>query len=378
MAPRPQSAEAVASAYEAQRDAHDLAAGRATARADRLGNLRLLAFAAALGVAIGAWAGTLSMFWALLPLAGFAILVTRSAQADAARLKAERARDWFEDGLARLGTSWPGRGDDGVRFKDATHPYADDLDLFGEGSLFERIARTRTGAGGQVLAGMLTTAPRDLETVKEAQAAVQELTPALAFRERLSRVAAEAHRGTRVAPLQTWIEREPHEVPAWERIAWMLTSAVSTITVVGWLFGPWNAGPAALALLLQYLVLRKSSRWIVDSLQSGMAAAGELSLLRRLIETIGAEAFAAKRLQAAQSALRDGARPPTDVLQQLERRVAYVESLANMFFLPFALLLGLPAHLAVAIESWRRKYGASCVAWSQAVADVEALASLAS
>ena len=50
-------------------------------------------------------------------------------------------------------TAGPGTGNPGDLFRDTNHVYADDLDVFGRGSLFELIDAARTGAGERTLAG---------------------------------------------------------------------------------------------------------------------------------------------------------------------------------------------------------------------------------
>ena len=43
---------------------------------------------------------------------------------------------------------WAGEGNRGEEFLDPQHPYARDLNVFGERSLFERLSIARTGVGG--------------------------------------------------------------------------------------------------------------------------------------------------------------------------------------------------------------------------------------
>ena len=59
----------------------------------------------------------------------------------------------------------------GARFADHEHPYADDLDLFGPGSVFERLTACRTRIGEDTLAAWLL-APADPREVKARQEAV--------------------------------------------------------------------------------------------------------------------------------------------------------------------------------------------------------------
>ena len=62
----------------------------------------------------------------------------------------------------------------GDEFREEDHPYADDLDLFGEGSLFELLAVTRTGIGRATLADWMK-APAARGEALARQEAVAEL-----------------------------------------------------------------------------------------------------------------------------------------------------------------------------------------------------------
>src|SRR5262249_22045421 len=100
-----------------------------------------------------------------------------------------------------------GTGTPGDRFLDPDHPYAADLDLFGTGSLFERICTARTRAGEEVLASWLLT-PTDRANVRRRNAAVDELRPDLDLREDLELLGVEVREGIDPDALAAW-GREP-------------------------------------------------------------------------------------------------------------------------------------------------------------------------
>ena len=107
-------------------------------RARLLSHLRLAVFAAGLLVAALAFGfGRLDPLWVIVPVAAFAVLVVAHDRALRRRDAAERSFRYYEDGLARLDADFAGRGPTGERFRDPEHPYADDLDVFGKGSLFD-------------------------------------------------------------------------------------------------------------------------------------------------------------------------------------------------------------------------------------------------
>lgn len=71
----------------------------------------------------------------------------------------------------------------GAEFTDSNHPYSYDIDLFGNGSLFQYINRTITPAGKKVLAKWLSETPLGKKTIRLNQIAVKELSPLVDFRQ---------------------------------------------------------------------------------------------------------------------------------------------------------------------------------------------------
>jgi hypothetical protein len=65
---------------------------------------------------------------------------------------------------------------------DHHHPYSYDMDLFGEGSLFQYINRTCTHGGEEKLAHWLTNTPLPAEVITNHQQAVGELADKIDFR----------------------------------------------------------------------------------------------------------------------------------------------------------------------------------------------------
>ncbi|RIK90046.1 MAG: DNA mismatch repair protein MutS, partial [Proteobacteria bacterium] len=173
-------------------------------RARRLSHARLATFAAGLlvvGLSLGA--DRLDPRWIALPAIAFVALVVLHDRVLRRRDEASRAVRYYEDGLARVDGAFAGRGPSGERFRDPEHPYADDLDVFGSGSLFDLLCRARTAAGEALLARWLL-APAPPDEVRERQAAVAELRDALDLRESLSLVGDSVAPGLHAEALLHW------------------------------------------------------------------------------------------------------------------------------------------------------------------------------
>ena len=83
-------------------------------------------------------------------------------------------------------------------YLEPDHPAAADLDLFGVGGLFERLATPCTRAGEDTLAGWLL-APAGAAEVRDRQAAVAELRGRLDLREQLAYLAGQVAASCRPA-----------------------------------------------------------------------------------------------------------------------------------------------------------------------------------
>src|SRR5262249_60436896 len=122
----------------------------------------------------------------------------------------------------RLEGRWHALLSTGARFVDAEHPYTQDLDVFGHGSLFQLLDECATAMGEQRLAGWLA-APAPLPEGRTRQAQVRELAARAAFRRDLA-VEGRLGRNARVDPAAflTWAESPP----ALERAAWARPPAI--------------------------------------------------------------------------------------------------------------------------------------------------------
>src|SRR5947209_16259571 len=113
-----------------------------------LGNWRLV-----LGVITAALAWLsfgihkVSPYVLLLPVTAFIALVVWHQRVIRARVVATRALAYYSNAFSRVQDRWMGTGSTGDQFRNDQHVYANDLDVFGKGSVFELISVARTGPG---------------------------------------------------------------------------------------------------------------------------------------------------------------------------------------------------------------------------------------
>ena len=354
-----------------------------------LGYLRLGTVGAAVAaVWIALATRTISIAWVLAPAAVFAALLFVHDRLLRTTELRRRAVGYFERALARLEDRWPGTGETGERYLDSAHPYAQDLDLFGKGSLFELLSTARTRTGEDTLARWLL-APAEPAVARARQEAVDELRPRLDLREDLATLAEDARSGVDPEFLSAWGEApSPLDATRFGPLVWVFTAAglVGFAALIALLLhsaglarGVPGAGEAFLvALLANGWFLhrhRGQSARIVGAVE---AAAGELQLLSDVLERLERERFYAPMLAELRAGLDVEGDLPSRRLGRLRRLIEYLDSRDNVLVRTLEIFILWTPHLAVRVEAWRRHSGPAVRRWLTAVGEIEALSSLAS
>jgi len=340
----------------------------------RLSNLRLLSAGIA---ALACWLvfvrDVISPLWVIAIAGFFVVLMVVHARVLERLERARRAERWYERGLDRLNGNWAGKGRPGLRFLD-DHPYAQDLDLFGRGSVFELMNTASTEAGEETLAGWLR-GPASIAEIGARQTAAAELREKIDFREDLAVLAAESE-VSRTGGLASWAIAGPAGLARAAQVVLagsaVVMAAVASLVLseripARWLI-IWLFVESAIALVWRrqvHLVLARIATPDRD-----------LALLSGLLSRIEAERVSSPRLAQLQALFMTGGVPPSKRIAQLRRLVSWLDSTRNQMFAPIALALLLPQQLAVAIDRWHAAYGARVALWLKAIGELEALSAI--
>ena len=320
--------------------------------------------------------GRPSLWWALLPLAGFGLLAMLHERVARRRDRARAAALWYAQGLARLGGQWMGKGTAGERFRDPDHVYADDLDLFGSGSVFELLCTARTAAGEETLADWLR-APAPPDDIRARQDAVAELRGRLSLREDLAVLGAEVGGGLHREPLTRWGEAPQRSVPGWARPAAALLAVLNLATLVG----AFRFGVPPVAMLLSFgvsVALTARFRVLVgDVVRAAERPSRGLDQMAAMLERLEQETFASPRLVELRARQDSGTLPASRRIAQLHRLIGLLDSRRNQLFAPIGALLLWTTQLSLAVEAWRRRNGTAVGGWITSLGECEALTSLA-
>jgi hypothetical protein len=378
------------------RETHEaaLAARRATAdaleaKARWIGNARLVAALGAIGLVGGiAFARLPSQAWlavTVLVLA-FGALVVVHARVHAQKDKALAAMRFNERALARMAGKWRTFPSTGEKARGASHPYADDLDIFGRSSLFQRIDATSTRYGEEILARWLSSGDDDLDEVKKRQVAVRDLAARVGLREELAALGALLDDKDEKPDPRSFImwagQSGSHSAGKPLPGSLVVVAVVLPVATIGAVvLGSMGVIHRLLFLVpfaVASAVLGALRGRIVPTLEAASSKESALSRYGSMLGLLEQEKLDAPLLVSLQKRLTESRASATGEMNALSRIVGFVDARHNEVFRLFIA----PAFMwdlwcALALEKWRARAGKAVFGWFRALAELEALASVA-
>lgn len=352
-------------------------------RGARLANLRTLAFLSFLAlvglvvfdklprVVLAAGFGSFAAYVALA-------VIHAKVIGQEAREKVRRSLN--ERGLERLTGGWHRFPETGAALLPESHLYATDLDVLGQGSLFQRLDDTGTKAGeAQLAQWLLTAAPTALE-VRERQGAVKELSQLLDFRQSL----------VIEARLAGQDKADPSRFIAWTeapsflqgiRWAWFAAHVLPVFTLGAGLSSAFFDTPALpfwIGVLVQLGVVQLTKTpinrmWVA-------LTSGEQGFVRfeETFAAIDRQTFTHPRLVALKAGVPSSGPTVSERLAKFARLMGFAELKTSGQMHPIINVLTLwDLHVLFRVERWRAEHGKGVRSWFDALAQLEALSAFA-
>lgn len=311
----------------------------------------------------------------LVPAVAFLALVVAHTQVTPRRIRADRAVALYERGIARLEDRWAGGGQSGLDFLEAEHPCAQDLDLFGRGSLFELLCTARTRAGQQTLASWLQSGAAP-EEIRARQVAIEELRGRVDLREEMALLGEDVGAAVHPKALAAWGNAPPILLSRGKRI--IAAAIMTTAMIAAFVWQQGTCGPLPLLNVFAVaavfaLPLRRRVQKIAREVE---LPGQDLVLLSQMLARLEAERFTSPLLVRLRTALDTNGVPPSQRIKQLHRLINLLDARRNQLFAAIAPLLLWGTQFTLAIESWRSVSGSGIERWLDALGDFEALCCL--
>ena len=269
--------------------------------------------------------------------------------------------------------------DPGNEFIDQSHDYTHDLDIFGEGSLFQFINRTATIFGKLRLAEYFHNAFGQSDKVIERQESVKELAEMVELRQKLQLIFHdEKITESDKTEMTAWLQSEsPVSNLKLLRILAYGLPAVTLICIVLFITGiiPFPG----LMIVLQWMVVAlyaKQTMNVQSIITSKSKILNKYAQCLQLIETTDFKSEYFVRIRKQLLGLE--AQSPAKVIHQLSRILNYMDQ--NLNILVSVILNGLfmfNLHLLLKVEKWKKQNQENVPNWFEAIATFDAISSLA-
>lgn len=273
-----------------------------------------------------------------------------------------------------------GEFDGGHEYIDPSHLYTYDLDIFGEHSLFQYINRTSTDPGRDLLAEWCDTHLKNKETIERKQEAVRELASELKFRQRF-RIKGLLYKGEKAdrQEINEWAKspacyRNRPFIRALPSIILTINAACALLSVLHIIsFALWG-GVFVCCAMLSFAFsqgITKMQTLYGKKLQI-------LGTYARLIQLIENQDMQAPYLREIKSLVGENTKTASRSVQELAKRMNALDQRNNL--LVAVILNGLlfwELKQMMKIERWKEQYASALPQWLNAIAQMDAICSLA-
>lgn len=321
---------------------------------------------------------TIDAWWLLAPLAIFIALAVLLGRVVKQRSFAARAAGYYEDRLTRISetAAWIGNGASGERFRNPSHVYAEDLDVFGKGSLFELISSARTAAGEQMLASWLLS-PATRGEVLERQEAVRELRGRLDLREQIAFIGESVKSSADIQKLEGWGAGQAIPFAPVLRPLVLVLSLAAVGTLIAFFAQALPIFPFAVILFCNLILLAILHKR-VSTVAGAEISAADLRVFSQLLAQFETETFTSPLLERLKNEIGAQGLPASRQTARLARWVDLLDSSEHLALRILRPVLLWEEQAAMGLERVRQQMGISLGTWVRAIAQFEALAAFAS
>ena len=288
-----------------------------------------------------------------------------------------RLTRFYERAVQRLKGDWAGSGVSGDDFLRPEHVYARDLNVLGEGSLFELLCIAKTSIGQQGLANYLLDTPSPQETILR-QEAVRELKDQVELREKVATLGELEFAESSLGTFEAWQSSSELKFARPLPVLFGATSALLAALILGFLLAPssfFQVWPWMIPLVALHALVGLAFRKRVNRMHALLRPVSvETHAVRGGLRILEAQQFQSAKLRQLVGQVQHS----STSIRELDRLLYALNDRENQFYLGIPLLLLAGTQLCMAIEKWRIKHGESLREWLAAWSEFEALNALGS
>ncbi|OEK02960.1 hypothetical protein BFP97_16145 [Roseivirga sp. 4D4] len=281
------------------------------------------------------------------------------------------------DEIKRLQNDFNGL-QEGNKFYQATHPYHEDLDVFGKHSLFQLLNRTSTFIGENILAKWLSN-KAETKAILDRQESVKELSTDIEFRQQFQ---AYGMVGESVEinhqPLLNWLKEDSQIKSATfykVALAIMPLATVATIIISG--LGYLQSGVPILLAFVNMGILAGLFNKVQAISKKTETGYKSLNSLRHHIDMIERVDFKSSQLKALKATVEHDNVKASKIIKELQLILDNLQNRVNTLYIIFDVLLLLDLYWYIRVNTWKQRNQADIEKWFKTIGELDALISIA-
>ena len=259
---------------------------------------------------------------------------------------------------------------------DPTHPYALDMDVFGQHSIFRLLTRSKLVGAQNMMSDWLLNHARP-DVIRRRQNAVKELQNQIDWRQTLTAYSCHDVFGScgDLGAIIDWLRIKLTNIDHWIFHLIKFIVPISTIMIfMGWWLAGWNGSLFLVPLVLNLSVLTRVNAVLSDFNKEFGQVHLQIKKYVWSIQHIRKAEFDSEVLQSHFVTLADAEK----AINQLGQILHFIQGRANVLYMPVNLWMALDIHGFHAIMSWKTKHLDRMTQWLEAVHEVSVLSDIAS
>lgn len=287
-------------------------------------------------------------------------------------------RDINEKGLKRLSGEFKNFVDNGEEYLDDDHSFINDLDIFGNNSIFQCINTTATKGGREILVQLLKREKSlSKDEIKERQEAVKELGEKVTWRQKLIiESGLKKAKDINLNLLYEWSKRKESSSPL--RISIACTFILVTIfSIYLAIRGIISESFIMLDLMVNFVVVKILSKGMENELELFEIMKNTIYGYSKILALIEDEEFQSIYLKKLSSKLKSETYSCKEEMKKISDILDWVgNSTHNAYYLLLNITVFSDVFLMRKLEAWRTKNGENLESWLKVMHEIDALCSI--
>lgn len=315
----------------------------------------------------------------LVTLIVFMVVVNIHGKKINARDKLQGIIEFNEKGIKRINGKYKEFEDKGEELIEEGHPFCEDLDIFGQNSLFQMINTTRTKLGRSKLGSMLSLKKLPTkEEIKEKQEAIKELGQKVKWRQKLYvNSTFRRNKNQELEGLVDWCKEGSKK----EIIKIVIAVIFMAITMVGIFLVITNKIRFSILILdfmVNYVVVKVLTKDKDNAINLFHSIKYNVKAYTNILSQIEDETFQSNYLKKLKGRLKDDSNVSCkSEMKKLSSLLDWIgDSSANAYFFILNVIVFADVFILYNLNKWKSENGDKVENWLDVMGEFDALASI--